>query len=261
MDIEVLRRAGWDVYQQIRNMRVRGEKPGERGAGGDLTYPVDKTAEDIIIGHLKSLNEPFSIISEEAGIFNINGGTGKTAVIDPIDGSRNASAGVPFYGTSIAVATGECIKDIKYGYIINLVNGDEFWAEKGKGAFMNGERVRTQDDEEMGLISFEAQTPSTDYNKILPVIRKGRKTRCLGAVALDLAYLASGAISVFVNAAHSRSFDYAAGYLLVKEAGGVFTDMEGRDIGEEKLGLKRGATLLASGNQALHEAALKYLNA
>jgi myo-inositol-1(or 4)-monophosphatase len=167
---------------------------------------------------------------------------------------------VPFFGTSIAVAGEEEVGSIRLGYVLNLVNGDEFWAEKGGGAFLNGQRIRTPEDDVLKLVAFEAQSPQTELRKLLPLLEAARKTRCFGAIALDLAYLAGGSISVLANSAPSRSFDYAAGYLLVKEAGGIFTDFSGSPIEGEKLSLKRGASLLASGNRALHERALRLLH-
>ena len=86
----------------------------------------------------------------------------KTVLIDPVDGSRNAVSGIPFYCTSIAVADGNTVGDIELAYVVNLINGDEFWAEKGKGAFLNGERITAQKDDVFYLVAYEAQTPHRD---------------------------------------------------------------------------------------------------
>ena len=228
------------------------------GAAGDKTFPIDKLAEDIIISELESSGLSLSIISEEYGVKDINGG-GKKTLIDPVDGSKNAISGIPFYCTSIAIADGETIGSVEFAYVVNLINGDEFYAEKGKGAFLNNEGIYSQKDEEFYLIAYEAQTPSKDMSQILPLLAKSRKTRCLGATALDLAYLAYGAISVFVNPSPSRSFDFAAGWLLTKEAGGIITDLRGNSIDSTDIGLKKSTPLLASGNQRLHAKALLIL--
>jgi myo-inositol-1(or 4)-monophosphatase len=229
------------------------------GAGGDKTFPIDKVAEDIIISELESSGLPLSIISEEYGLKELNGG-GKKVLIDPIDGSKNAISGIPFYCTSIAIAEGDTIGSISTAYVVNLINGDEFHAEKNKGAFLNGERIATQKDGEFYLVAYEAQTPGNDISRILPLLSKSRKTRCLGATALDLAYVACGAISVFVSPSLSRSLDFAGGWLLVREAGGVATDLEGNSLDDIEMGLKRSAPLLVSGNMNLHDKALRILN-
>lgn len=258
----------FDVFQNIKRrllaelsqtqQKPLAQKALGTGAAGDKTFPIDKLAEDIIISELESSGLALSIISEEYGFKDINGG-GKKALIDPVDGSKNAISGIPFYCTSIAIAGGETIGSVEFAYVVNLINGDEFYAEKGKGAFLNNDEIYSQKDEEFYLIAYEAQTPSKDISQILPLLAKSRKTRCLGATALDLSYLAFGAISAFVNPSPSRSFDFAAGLLLVKEAGGIITDLQGNSIEGVETGLGKSTPLLASGNQRLHDRALHIL--
>ncbi len=257
------------VFQRIRERllaRVSETRSGPMtrkalgiGAGGDRTFPVDRMAEDLIISELESSGLPLSIISEEYGRKEINGG-GRTVLIDPIDGSKNAVSGIPFYCTSIAVAEGDTIGSIAVAYVVNLINGDEFRAEKGKGAFLNNERIAPQKEDEFFLVAYEAQTPGKDIQRILPLLALSHKTRCLGATALDLAYLACGAVSVFVSPSPSRSFDFGAGWLLAQEAGAVCTDMDGRALNAVELGLKKSAPLLAAANRSLHDRALQVLN-
>ncbi len=260
MNADVLKKTGREIFEVLKRQKLKGAEALERGAGGDRSFAFDKLAEDIILRNLEALNQPFSVVTEEAGELQIGRGGGKLVIIDPVDGSRNAAAGVPFYGTSIAVSTGRYLRDIELGYVINLVNGEWFLAEKGKGALQNGSPVRTQNDDIMKLVAFEAQNPGADYGKILRLLQAARKTRCFGSIALDLAYLSSGSISVFISPEASRSFDYAAGYILVREAGGVFTDTMGNSLEGQEISLRRGASLLASANQALHHSALDLLN-
>jgi len=262
MNIQKLRDIGKLLFSELGTTRLRpfaSETLG-RGAGGDNTYQIDRKAEDIIIGSLEDLKEPLNIVSEEYGLKEVRGG-GYQVIIDPIDGSRNAVNGVPFYCTSIAVCDGTTFGDISLAYVLNLLTGDEFWAEKGMGAFFNGERIFSQADDLFYLIAYEAQVPGRDVPKIVKLLSEGRRTRCLGATALDLALVAYGAVSVFVTPAPSRSFDFAAGYLMVKEAGGIITDTEGTDLDTTIAGLHTRAPLLASGNKKLHHAALKLLHA
>lgn len=261
MNIEDLRKIGRELFFEIGETRLRPFASAAlgKGAGGDKTYPIDKQAEDIIIKGLEKLHEPLHIISEEAGTRQIMTG-GKRVLIDPVDGSRNAINGVPFYCSSIAVAEGNTIGSISAAYIINLLSGDEFWARSGKGVFFNGEKITSQHDDILYLVGYEAQNPGHDISRIMNLLGGARRTRCLGATALDLAYVSYGAISVFVNPSPSRSFDFAGGWLMVKEAGGIFTDIEGNSLADVEAGLDKSAPLLASGNKALHEKALKLLN-
>jgi myo-inositol-1(or 4)-monophosphatase len=258
MNMKTLGTIGKRLLQQIPSVKSAKTFIGV-GASGDKTYHIDKLAEDIIINGLEESGEPLTIISEEMGIKEFRGG-GKRVLIDPVDGSRNAVSGIPFYCTSIAVADGNTIGDIEMAYVVNLINGDEFSAEKGRGAFLNGKRINAQQDDIFYLVAYEARTPEKDIARIMPLLSEAGKTRCLGATALDLSYLASGAISVFANPSLSRSFDFGGGWLLVKEAGGVFTDITGNPIDSVEVGLKKTASLLVSGNKRLHETALKLLN-
>ncbi|MGE5238160.1 MAG: inositol monophosphatase family protein [Chloroflexota bacterium] len=258
--IEYLRNIGKRLFERIGAVRLRPFSTSSlgKGASGDKTFPIDKDAEDLIIGDLEALGEPLSILSEEAGSKDVRGG-GLRVLIDPIDGSKNAISGVPFYCSSIAVAEGDRLEDITLAYVINLVTGDEFWAERGKGACFNGDRIHTQKDDVFYLIAYEAQNPGRDLQRIVGLLSQARKTRCLGATALDLSYVAYGAVSVFVTPAPSRSFDFAAGWLLVREAGGVVTDLEGNTIDGVEIGLQKSTPLLASGNAGLHEKVLSLL--
>ncbi len=259
MEIEILRAIGRRLLKEIPLLKESSKTVVGTGASGDKTYQIDKVAEDLILSGLDETGEPLTIISEEAGIKELKGG-GRKVLIDPVDGSRNAVSGIPFYCASIAVVDGNTVGDIGLVYVVNLVNGDEFWAEKGKGAFLNDERINTQKDDVFYLIAYEAQSPSKDIPGLIPLLSASRKTRCFGATALDLSYLAYGAISVFANPSPSRSFDFAGGWLLVKEAGGIFTDVKGNSIEAIEVSLKRSSPLLVSGNARLHEKALRLLS-
>lgn len=261
MDIKDLRKIGSRLMKEIPQLveELRGSSPIGKGASGDMTYPIDKRAEDIIFEEIEKMNGSFTIISEEYGIKDINGG-GPKLLIDPIDGSKNALTGLPLFSTSIALVEGETLEHTTIGYVINLVNGDEFWAVKGKGSFFNERAIKTQGDEEFRVIAYEAQTPKVDIPNILPLLLLFRRARCLGSIALDMALLAKGTLSMFITPTRSRSFDFASGYLLAKEAGGIITDINGNKIDDTPAGLERTSNLLASGNEKLHEKALEALN-
>ncbi len=260
MKLDDLRTIGENLFRAVpAAIHTSGRKNAIGvGAAGDKTFPVDRLAEEIIVSGLKSLNEPLTVISEEMGVMELNGG-GIRVLIDPVDGSKNAIAGIPFYCTSIAIAAGNTLADVYLSYVINLSNGDEFWAEAASGAWLNSRKMQTQTDEVFSLVSYEAQVPGKDIPAILPLLSGSRKTRCLGATALDLAYLASGASSIFVTSSLSRSFDFAGGWLLVKEAGGIITDIRGANVENVILDLSKSTSLLAAGNNTLHSKALALL--
>lgn len=268
-ELEILRKTGRRLFKEMPEI-IRQFYSGDFvriGASGDKTYPIDQKAEEIVFEELERYyfeEGRFTAISEEYG-FKDFGGSIKKFLIDPIDGSNNARKGIPFYSTSIALVEGEELKDTKIGYVINLVNGNEFWAIKGEGAYMfdnlsgKTERLGTSDDTNIGLILYEAASPSRDLIRIIPLLRKAHRTRCLGSTALDLCYLAKGACSIFIIPFPSRSFDYAAGWMILKEAGGIITDLEGNDIGETAVGIERTVALLASSNIDIHNRAIEII--
>lgn len=258
-DIGRKMRAGIDEFLS----REGGGAPLGRGAGGDKTFPVDRWAENIVISALEGLNsegEGFTLVSEELGVKKF--GEGKTRLlVDPIDGSNNAKSGIPLFGLSIALMHGERFADIGAGYVMNLPTGNEYWAVKGGGAYKDGVRMIASPSDEIVVAGFEASNPRTDLPRILPLLSSARRTRCFGAIALDLAFLASGGMSVFATGNPSRAFDYAAGFLILKEAGGIITDLEGNTLDGLIAGLERTVPLLAAANPALHRKALAILSA
>ena len=260
MNIDDIRKIGRRLKEEIPPLvwEFFGSEPLGKGAGGDKTYLIDKKAEDIVFEEVEKLGKPVTIVSEEYGTKEIKGG-GRRLLVDPVDGSRNAVSGIPLFSTSIALIEGDTVGDVSIGYVINLISGDEFWAIKGHGSIFNGKPVRTQQDGSFSVIAYEAQTPRVDIPRILPLFSLFNRVRCFGSTALDMAFLAQGALSMFVTPAPSRSFDFAAGYLLIKEAGGIITDINGKDIDHIPADVKRSTTLLASGNEVLHTKALEML--
>lgn len=260
------------LFQEI-GRQMRRELPGiiggeggliplGKGAGGDKTFPVDKWAEDIILAALEGARangESFTLISEELGIKKFGDGK-KTVLVDPIDGSNNAKSGIPFFSSSIALLNGDRLSDLAAGYVINLAVGDEFRAVRAGGAYKNGKRIRTSAAEDIAIVAYEASSPGRDIPRLMPLIGQAKRTRCFGSVALDLSHVASGALSLLVIANPARSFDYAAGMLILEEAGGVITDIDGRAIGSVAAGLERTVPLIASANERLHARALESLS-
>lgn len=179
-----------------------------------------------------------------------------TWIVDPLDGTTNFVHRVPFFGTSIALTRGN---EILCGVVYDPSADELFAAERGAGAFLNGERLRTSDftrpTQALTAVSFPTQTKpdSPDYlafKRCVPVCQAMRRT---GSTALNLAYVAAGRFDAKIcQCAHP--WDVAAGVLLVLEAGGVATNADGRPF---DLAIK---PLLATANAELHGAFLKLLN-
>jgi myo-inositol-1(or 4)-monophosphatase len=158
-----------------------------------------------------------AIVSEEVGRL----GTGSTVVVvDPIDGSLNAKRGIPFFSLSIAVADGETMDDIHFGFVHDFGSGEEWVARRGGGAFLGGERlgaVRPKDRIE--ILSFEATLTSLVARDAPRVAELAYRLRIMGSLALSLCHLAAGRVDAVCSLKAARSVDIAAAQLLCREAG------------------------------------------
>ncbi|MCL2510257.1 MAG: sugar kinase, partial [Methanomassiliicoccaceae archaeon] len=122
-----------EAIAKIPDSKARGECIG-MGADGTSTSQIDKIAENTVLDYIQRNNIPLNVLSEEIGFVD-NGGD-ETLVLDPIDGTSNAVAGIPLYTISMAIGK-KSLADIHTAYLRNLATGDVYTAEKGKGAFKN----------------------------------------------------------------------------------------------------------------------------
>lgn len=203
---------------------------GDKGEGGDHTLSIDAAAEEAIIGVLTrhaADGLPCTVISEERGVVDL-GAEVPLLLIDPIDGSLNAGRGpTGHHAVSIAVASGATIADVEVGYIYDLSTKQHWWAIAGGGAFLDGTRLdplpeqRSPNDGRLELLAIEAADPYL-IEPALPVLSEEvRRLRALGAIALSLCHLASGAVDAMLTLGYCRPVDAAAGQLLVRETGGL----------------------------------------
>ncbi|WP_461862772.1 bifunctional fructose-bisphosphatase/inositol-phosphate phosphatase [Thermococcus sp.] len=190
-----------------------------RNVSGDVTKFVDKVAEDIILGYLSPLN--VNIVSEEVG--NIDRGSEYTAIIDPIDGSYNFAAGIPVFAFSFAVFKQ---KKPLYAMIYEFVAKNVYEGIPGEGAYMNGHLIRVRKPVR-GKEALSFYTRGRGYG----LIRKVKRVRVLGAVAVELAYLAKGALDGVLDIRnYVRPTDIAAGVIIAREAGAIVADGEGNEL-------------------------------
>ena len=245
LGIDFLKQIAFNVYNAVNPLLGTKEaaKKSEKGAGGDITMYLDTIAETTIIELLEKKKVDLLLISEEIGEKYIGDEEkAKTnqvkLIIDPLDGSNNAVRGVPYCSVSIAYAVGTHMDDISKGVILNLNTKDIYWAEKGKGAFLNGTKIHVSDLDISQKCLFELNLPMNNLMKYLqdlsPIIRKFYRIRILGSSALTLCQIANGSMEAFINLRKSnRLVDVAAGMLIVKEAGGKLFSLEGTEIDQE----------------------------
>lgn len=223
-----------------------------KGAGGDLTLKLDKIAEDVILDKLETLHNNFDrefiLVSEELGIRKFGRNPDTHIIIDPLDGSFNARQGIPYYATSMALATGKTVNDVVLGYVRNLANGDEFHAIKGSKAYINGQQIEGKDVEIPRAFVFEAAHNKAGLKRVEPLLDMFERARCLGSTALDICYLAAGNVDIFFYPIPSRTIDYVASKVILEEVGGVITGMLGENLDELTLDLEKTLPIVAAGN-------------
>ena len=244
----------------------RGREEVGLGAGGDRTIYLDQIAEEIVVRHLEQAYRSglrFQLISEELGERDFGGEP--LVLADPLDGSFNAKMGLPYYAVVLAVTEGDRMSDVRFGYVLNLVTGDEFHAISGAGAFHMGERLRPMppvfDGRTIPLVQFDAPSGVEPRERAAPIFALAEKVRQLGSAALNLCHTASGAVALQVTPAPVRSFDLAGPVLILREVGGIATDYEGRSIDAVSVRLDARTTLLASLSPEIHTYALEVLGA
>jgi myo-inositol-1(or 4)-monophosphatase len=231
----------------------RSQKTG-RGEGGDMSLIIDRAAEDAIFAELEALGEPLTCVSEERGQVALNGGGPTQVVIDPIDGSLNAKRGMPLYCMSIAVADGVTMGDAKYGYVHDFGSGEQWWAVRGEGAWLDGVPIpKLQEAGRVEILGIESGDPRRiARHSTALAATTAHRLRLIGSIALGLCWVAGGRFDALLSLRSIRSVDAAAGQLIVREAGGavVFPDSQGGDL-SAPLDLAMRSTVVAARGHGL----------
>ncbi len=192
---------------------------------------ADLASEKSIIEILGNAPDPFNIIAEESGY--IDHGSSYTWVVDPLDGTSNFAAGLPWFGVIIALChDSEPVQAAMY----LPVDDQLYFAESGKGARKNGFPIRTtnsrQLDEHLIAYSFdfshEAGKTDAEMEILSSLSTKVRNIRSTNSL-VDFCYTADGRLGAAINQA-TKIWDIAAPWLIIREAGGIVTDISGADI-------------------------------
>ncbi|MDI6859602.1 MAG: bifunctional fructose-bisphosphatase/inositol-phosphate phosphatase [Methanocellales archaeon] len=227
--------------------RVEGGTILYMGADGTPTAKIDDVAERAALRVLKEDGRSFELISEEIGSMTIGEKPELTIVLDPLDGTHNAIHGIPFYSFSMAIC-GNDLSQIYYGYVRDLVTGDVYMAEKTRGAFLNGRKIRVSETMDEYCVSVNDHI----------TLDKNCKIRLLGSAALELCYVASHKLDALIdNRGYLRVTDISAGKLIVEEAGGIVTDCMGMPL-KLPLDVRQKIRIIAS-NGRIHEKLLAKL--
>jgi myo-inositol-1(or 4)-monophosphatase len=233
-------------FNEVQHLQVSRKGPA------DFVSKADQKAERSLYDDLLHARPDWGFVMEEGGV--IEGDPTKPRwIIDPLDGTSNFLHGIPHFAISIAVeepkpaGKGEVIA----GLVYQPLTDESFWAEKGRGAWLQDQRLRVSARRDLSEaliatgIPFMGHGDFAQWSRIFGAVApEVAGIRRFGAAALDLAWLASGRYDGYWEA-DLNIWDVAAGMLLVKEAGGFVTDFRGGDRA-----LERNEFL--AGNDAMH---------
>ena len=215
----------------LKHWEHLGKDAADLKSRNDWVSRADRESEAAIVTFISEHCPNDAILGEEGGI-SAEGTSGRTWIIDPLDGTSNYLQHFPVWSISIGVKTGN---EITAGVVHEPLRDLFFTAERGAGAFRNGNRMHVSNQETLDGsflatgFPFRAQQFVAVYSAIFQeVISVAKGVRRAGSAALDLAYTAAGIFDGFFEL-HLSPWDIAAGSLLVTEAGGVFTDFSGGD--------------------------------
>jgi myo-inositol-1(or 4)-monophosphatase len=243
-----------DIRRVLEELPTRNEREPvlRRGEGGDDTTAVDAAAESAVVSRLEALGEDFVLVSEELGERVFGAGGAARVVVDPIDGSVNAKRGIPFFALSLAVSEGPTMDDVTFGYVYDFGTGEEWTAQRGGGAFLDGRRLGAlKPKERIELLCFEGTTTETIASWIEPIVGVAERLRIMGSLALSLCHLAAGRVDGVCSLKRTRSIDIAAAQLLVRELGLAIELFEAPPFGAAPLDLGMRSRVAAAGSPGL----------
>jgi len=203
----------------------------KQGAGGDISRRIDLVAENAVIQTVRESSKNPTIIGEECGVIEGNEGF---LIMDAVDGTTNALRGVPFCCCSLAYAPDPKLSSVTDAAVMDLANGDLYYASKNYGAFLNDRRIYVTQldnldfDDLIAGVNISGISEETIVS-LTPLIIRLKHVRHFGANALELCYLARGFLDLCIDLRMKiRPTDLAASYLIVHESGGRMLDPIGK---------------------------------
>ena len=228
MALRAARRAGKLIVKASERLdRIAIEAKGLN----DFVTDVDRTAEREILQQLCKTYPHHTFLGEEGGLSGEPDSEFRW-FIDPLDGTTNFIHGLPHFAVSIAC---EHRGSLEHAVVLDPIRGEEFTASRGRGAYLNGRRIRVSSRDSLfnallgtGL-PFRQSNPdhlAAQLDTVAALGTQGAVVRTMGSAALDLAYVAAGRLDAFWHTGLA-SWDIAAGALLIQEAGGLIADLDG----------------------------------
>jgi len=225
--VDAARAAGRLLREELAGVR----RIAYKGTPTNLVTEMDQRAEGEILGRLRAAFPDDAILSEETGA--AAGRSGRRWIVDPLDGTTNYTHGLPIFGVSIAL---EAEARVVLGVVYDPSRDELFVAERGGGATLNDAPIRVSATKTLGesllVTGFPytiRETPDTNLPEYAAFSVRARAVRRLGSAVIDLAYVACGRFDGFWEL-RLGAWDVAAGSVLVEEAGGTVTGIDGRPL-------------------------------
>ena len=244
--IDIVKNALIESHKVLgKTLEGDGREIRGRGAYGDLSYAFDLAVEKAIINFLHQNLDGCVIISEESGIIR-EPNPRYYVLVDPVDGSKNAWRGIPFYCTSISIAKGPRISDIVAAGVIDHPRNKLYLGEVGVGVEISGGRPRLSMtkslEDAMLLVDHDSIKVMETREWALKILHRCRGTRFLAAAALETALILEGVVEGFLCLSRSlKLMDFVASAFLVKLAGGYYRMVGGDEdtllMDEDKFGV------------------------
>jgi myo-inositol-1(or 4)-monophosphatase len=250
--LSICRAAAGDARRVFAELPSREER--ERvvgnGMGGDETTAIDAAVEEAVIARFDETAGNFTLVSEELG--RRGDGNGVWVVLDPIDGSINAKRRLPFFSLSVAVAEGGTMDDVIFGYVYDFATSEEWTAERGAGAQLNGAQLDGERPKDaIEILALEATRTDLVARHTPPLVGLAHRLRIFGSLAISLCHLADGRVDAVCSLKPARSVDIAAAQLLVRERGLAIDLPERPPFGAAPLDLEGRSRVVAAGTDAL----------
>lgn len=241
------RAAGQVLLDRRGSFSVREKGPK------DIVTDADEAAQEVVRNIVLDAYPEYAFLGEEATPGQGIGGETDASrskhshfrwIVDPLDGTVNYVHGLPSYGVSVALEAGG---DILAGVVFDPVLDECYSAAAGCGAHMNGQRIQVSGCETAREALVGASLPANptrdcvEIRRFVEVLHSVQAVRRLGAASLNLCYVASGRLDGYF-ASVVKSWDVAAGVLIVREAGGIVTSLEGGEFCLERAAVACGAT-------------------
>ncbi len=223
----------------------------KKGAANFVTN-ADIRTDKLLIEELSKARPKFGFLTEESGLIG-NPNLNQRFVIDPIDGTTNFIHAIPYISISVAAQerkSGGAWETIA-GIVYDPIQDEMFTAERRSGAFLNNQRLRVSARKEDLLLSTSSPRKGREgfegtMKAFTRVVESGATVRCSGSAALDLAYVAAGRLDG-IWYQRLNVWDMCAGALIVHEAGGMITAVDGTPVMTDD----RGSVLATNG--AMHK--------